>query len=82
MWLIDQDKMRHAVFLFSHLAILKFGYGYDHEFVHTVTYFQHCKGCITIYGFAVDHGFLYGLFVSDLSLMLWTLGKTIMVKPD
>ena len=82
MWLTDQDEMLHVVFLSSHLAMLKLGYGHDHEFVHAVTYFQHCKGCITIYGFEVDHGFLYGLFVLDLSLMLWTVWKTILVMPD
>lgn len=47
-----------------------------------VTYFQHCKGSITIYGFPVDRGFIYGIFVLELSLMLWTLGKTILVRPN
>ncbi|GLJ11417.1 hypothetical protein SUGI_0166870 [Cryptomeria japonica] len=47
-----------------------------------VSYFQHCKGSITIYGFAVDRGSIYGIFVLELSLLLWTLGKTIGVGPQ
>lgn len=42
-----------------------------------VTYFEHNKAGITVYGFMLDRTWLHTIFVIQLSLTLWILNKTI-----
>ncbi|XP_019174213.1 PREDICTED: uncharacterized protein LOC109169764 isoform X2 [Ipomoea nil] len=42
-----------------------------------VTYFEHNKAGITVYGFMLDRSWLHTIFVIQLSLTLWILNKTI-----
>ncbi|KAH7435394.1 hypothetical protein KP509_06G062900 [Ceratopteris richardii] len=42
-----------------------------------VTYLQHCCAGISVYGFILDRGCLYTIFALELSIVLWTLGRTL-----
>jgi hypothetical protein len=42
-----------------------------------VTYLQHSRAGISLYGFVLDRGFLYAMFGVTFSLTLFILGKTI-----
>lgn len=42
-----------------------------------VTYFEHNRAGITVYGFMLDRTWLHMIFAIQLSLMLWILNKTI-----
>uniref|UniRef100_M1B0T4 Extracellular ligand-gated ion channel n=1 Tax=Solanum tuberosum TaxID=4113 RepID=M1B0T4_SOLTU len=42
-----------------------------------VTYFEHNKAGITVYGFMLDRTWLHTIFAIQLSLTLWILNKTI-----
>lgn len=42
-----------------------------------VTYFEHNRAGITVYGFMLDRTWLHTIFVIQLSLTLWILNKTI-----
>ncbi|GAA0150701.1 guanyl-nucleotide exchange factor [Lithospermum erythrorhizon] len=41
------------------------------------TYFANNKAGVTLYGFMLDRGSLHTIFVIQLSLVLWLLGKTM-----
>lgn len=43
----------------------------------TVTYFEHNRAGITLYGFMLDRSYLHTIFGMELALVLWLLGKTI-----
>ncbi|KAG9449354.1 hypothetical protein H6P81_009319 [Aristolochia fimbriata] len=40
-----------------------------------ITYLQHNKGGITLFGFTLDRGLLQAIFVFEMSLVLWILSK-------
>ncbi|CAN4114685.1 unnamed protein product [Withania somnifera] len=42
-----------------------------------VSYFEHNKAGITVYGFMLDRTWLHTILVIQLSLTLWILNKTI-----
>ncbi|KAI5672964.1 hypothetical protein M9H77_13328 [Catharanthus roseus] len=42
-----------------------------------VTYFEHNRAGITVYGFMLDRSWLHTIFAIEMSLMLWILNKTI-----
>ncbi|CAN4126923.1 unnamed protein product [Withania somnifera] len=42
-----------------------------------VSYFEHNKAGITVYGFMLDRTWLHTIFAIQLSLTLWILNKTI-----
>ncbi|KAL3521904.1 hypothetical protein ACH5RR_014738 [Cinchona calisaya] len=42
-----------------------------------VTYFEHNRAGITVYGFMLDRSWLHTIFAIQLSLTLWILNKTI-----
>ncbi|KAJ6829990.1 uncharacterized protein M6B38_126270 [Iris pallida] len=42
-----------------------------------VTYLENNRAGITIFGFVLDRGYLHMVFMIQLSLVLWLLGKTI-----
>ncbi|KAL3519402.1 hypothetical protein ACH5RR_017551 [Cinchona calisaya] len=42
-----------------------------------VTYFEHNRAGITVYGFMLDRSWLHTIFAVQLSLTLWILNKTI-----
>ncbi|GER44918.1 hypothetical protein STAS_21835 [Striga asiatica] len=44
---------------------------------NAVTYFEHNKAGITVYGFMLDRTWLHTIFAIQLSLTLWILNKTI-----
>ncbi|KAL1353131.1 hypothetical protein HN51_017056 [Arachis hypogaea] len=45
-----------------------------------VTYLQHNKGGITLYGFTLDRGLLHTLFAFELSLVLWILSRVVVLS--
>ncbi|KAL6546783.1 hypothetical protein OROMI_022504 [Orobanche minor] len=45
-----------------------------------VTYFEHNKAGITVYGFMLDRTSLHTIFAIQLSLTLWILKKTIVIS--
>ncbi|KAJ6828871.1 uncharacterized protein M6B38_361660 [Iris pallida] len=45
-----------------------------------VMYLQHNGGGITIFGFALDRGLLHTIFVFEMTLVLWILGKVVVVS--
>ncbi|KAH0460805.1 hypothetical protein IEQ34_008380 [Dendrobium chrysotoxum] len=45
-----------------------------------VTYLQHNGGGITIFGFALDRGLLHTLFAFEMTLVLWILGKVVVLS--
>uniref|UniRef100_M1C122 Extracellular ligand-gated ion channel n=1 Tax=Solanum tuberosum TaxID=4113 RepID=M1C122_SOLTU len=42
-----------------------------------VTYFEHNRAGITLYGFMLDRSYLHTIFGMELALVLWLLGKTV-----
>ncbi|KAJ0965465.1 hypothetical protein J5N97_026603 [Dioscorea zingiberensis] len=42
-----------------------------------VTYFENNRAGITVFGFVVDRAWIHTIFMVELSLVLWLLGKTI-----
>lgn len=42
-----------------------------------VTYFEHNRAGITLYGFMLDRSYLHTIFGMELALFLWLLGKTV-----
>lgn len=42
-----------------------------------VTYLENNRAGITVFGFVLDRGYLHMIFMMELSLVLWLLGKTI-----
>ncbi|WOL00472.1 hypothetical protein Cni_G09185 [Canna indica] len=42
-----------------------------------VTYLEHNRAGITVFGFVVDRTWLHALFMIEFSLVMWMLGKTI-----
>lgn len=42
-----------------------------------VTYFEHNRAGITVYGFMLDRSWLHTIFAIEMSLTLWILNKTI-----
>ncbi|KAG8058962.1 hypothetical protein GUJ93_ZPchr0002g24297 [Zizania palustris] len=46
-----------------------------------VTYLENNRAGITVYGFVMDRTWLHALFMIELSLVLWLLGKTVGISP-
>ncbi|KAJ4981312.1 hypothetical protein NE237_032149 [Protea cynaroides] len=45
-----------------------------------VTYFENNRAGVTVYGFMLDRSWLHTIFGIELSLILWLLSKTIVIK--
>ncbi|XP_068642171.1 uncharacterized protein [Aristolochia californica] len=45
-----------------------------------ITYLQHNKGGITLFGFSLDRGLLQAIFVFEMSLVLWILSKVVVIS--
>ncbi|XP_057723905.1 uncharacterized protein LOC130939857 [Arachis stenosperma] len=52
----------------------------EHAIYTIMTYLQHNKGGITLYGFTLDRGLLHTLFAFELSLVLWILSKVVVLS--
>lgn len=45
--------------------------------IGAVLYLEHARAGISLYGFVLDRGFLYGIFGVIFSVTLFIIGKTI-----
>ncbi|GLT85107.1 hypothetical protein SLE2022_033080 [Rubroshorea leprosula] len=45
-----------------------------------VSYFQHNKGGITLFGYALDRGLLHTIFAFEFSLVMWVLSKVVVLS--
>ena len=72
-----QRRQALGMFVVQYLIIHVCFDSFEFDDVDAVTYFEHNKAGITVYGFMLDRTWLHTIFAIQLSLTLWILNKTI-----
>ncbi|KAJ6852472.1 uncharacterized protein M6B38_255865 [Iris pallida] len=68
----DEDELEGTKLVHPHANTISF-----QKRQALVTYLENNRAGITVFGFVLDRGYLHMVFMIELSLVLWLLGKTI-----